>query len=119
MIIIIKNSITLLYFGENGLIKPFLMNKFAPVKVAAFKSVDKSFRSGDIGGNGNIMNVAKTKKSIIIRVGNLIHGVAEEKKKIYLVAGNAGSYLFASAVAAAEKFRNVKTGRIGNKLSGS
>ena len=77
------------------------MNKFTPIKVAAFKSMDKSFCGGNVGCNRDVVNVAKTEKSGVIRIRILVHGVAEEKEKIYFIAGNAGCYLFASAVTAA------------------
>ena len=79
----------------------FLMNKFTPIKVAAFKSMDKSFCGGNVGCNGNVVNVAKTKKGGIICVRVLVHRIAEEKQKVNFVAGNAGCNLFATAVASA------------------
>ena len=97
----------------------FLTNKVAPVKVAAFKGVNKSFRGGDVCCNGNVMNVAKTKKSCIVIIRVLVHGITEEKQKIDFVAGNSGSYLFTAAVASAEETGNFKAGCIRNKFSGS
>ena len=95
------------------------MNKFTPIKVAAFKSMNKSFCGGNVGCNRNVVNVAKTKKSGVIRVRVLVHGVAEEKKKVDLVAGNSGSDLFTAAVASAEEAGDFKAGCVSNKFSGS
>ena len=69
----------------------FLTNKVAPIKVAAFKSMDKCFCGGNVGCNRNVVNVAKTKKGCVIRIVVLVHRITEEKQKIDLVAGNSGS----------------------------
>ena len=82
-------------------LSPFSVNKISPVKVSAFKRVDKCLCGCNIGCNGNIMNVAKAEKGVVIRIRVLIHRITEEKKKIYLIAGNAGSNLFTAPVAAA------------------
>ena len=95
------------------------MNKFAPIKVAAFKSMDKSFCCGDVGCNRDVVNVAKAEKSGVIRIRILVHGVAEEKQKVNFVAGDSGSDLFTAAVASAKEAGNFKTGCVGNKFSGS
>ena len=97
----------------------FLTNKVAPIKVAAFKSMDKCFCGGNVGCNRNVVNVAKTKKGCVIRIVVLVHRITEEKQKIDLVAGNSGSYLFTAAMASAEETGNFKTGGIRNKFSGS
>ena len=97
----------------------FLTNKVAPIKVAAFKSVAKSFCGGNVCCNGNIVNVAKAKKGCVINIRVLVHRIAEEKEKIDFVAGNSGSNLFTAAVASAEETGNFKTGGIRNKFSGS
>ena len=68
----------------------FLTNKVAPIKVAAFKSMDKCFCGGNVGCNRNVVNVAKTKKGGIICVRVLVHRIAEEKEKIDFVAGYTG-----------------------------
>ena len=66
----------------------FLVEKIAPIKVAAFKSMDKCFRSCDIGCNGDIVYVAKAEKGGIVRIRVLVHRIAEEKKKVNFVAGD-------------------------------
>ena len=95
------------------------MNKFAPIKVAAFKSMNKSFCGGNVGCNRNVVNVTKTEKSGVIRIGILVHGVTEEKEKVDFVAGDSGSDLLTSAVASAEEAGDFKTGCVSNKFSGS
>ena len=77
------------------------MDKFAPIKVTAFKSMNKGLCSGNVCCNRNIMNVAKTKKGCVIDVRVLVHRITEEKKKIDFIAGNSGSDLFTAAVASA------------------
>ena len=97
----------------------FLMNKFTPIKVAAFESMDKCFSGSNVGCNGNIVNIAKAKKSCIVRIRVLVHRITEEKEKVDLVAGDSGSDLFTAAMASAEKTGNFKSGCIGNKFSSS
>ena len=79
------------------------MNKFAPIKVAAFKCMNKCLCGCNVRCNGNAMNVAKAEKGGIIRIGILVHGVTEEKQKVNFVASDSGSNLLASTVASAEK----------------
>ena len=79
------------------------MNEFSPVKISAFKSMDKCFCSSDIGCNGDIMNIAKAEKGCIVRIGVLVHGIAEEKEKVDFVAGDTGSNLFTAAMRTAEE----------------
>ena len=97
----------------------FLMNEFAPIKVAAFKSMDKCFCGCNVGRNGNVVNVAKTKKGSIVSIRVLVHRIAEEKEKVDFVTGDSGSNLFTTAVASAEEAGNFKSGCVGNKFSGS
>ena len=66
----------------------FLVEKIAPIKVAAFKSMDKCFRSCDIGCNGDIVYVAKAEKGGIVRIRVLVHRIAEEKKKVDFITSN-------------------------------
>ena len=82
------------------------MEKIAPVKVAALKSMDKRFGGCNVGGNGYVVHVAKAQKGGIVRVGVLVYGVAEEKKKVNFVAGDSGSNLLTAAVASAEEAGN-------------
>ena len=84
----------------------FLVEKIAPIKVAAFKCMDKCLCGCNIGCNGNIVHVAKAKQGGIVRAGVLVHRVTEEKQKVDFVAGDSGSDLFATAVASAEEAGN-------------
>ena len=82
------------------------MNKIAPIKVAAFKCMDKSFRGSDVCCNGDVVYVAKAQKGCVIRIRVLIHGITEEKKKVNFIAGDSGSDLLTAAVASAEEAGN-------------
>ena len=53
----------------------------APVKVAALKSVDKSFRRGDIRCHRNVMNITKPEKIHLIRLGRLWSKWITEKEE--------------------------------------
>lgn len=92
----------------------------APVKVTALESVDKRLGSSDIGGNGDIVYVAKTEQIHLVWLMGLGRKrISEEKQQVYLVAGNAGADLLVTALRAAEIALDVKSRCLGNKLSGS
>lgn len=74
----------------------------APVKVTALESVDKRLGSSDIGGNGDIVYVAKTEQIHLVWLMWLGRKrISEEKQQVYLVAGNAGADLLVTALRAA------------------
>ena len=84
----------------------FLMEKIAPVEIAALKSMNKSFGGCNVGCNGDVVYVAKAQKGCVIRIRVLIHGITEEKKKVNFIAGDSGSDLLTAAVASAEEAGN-------------
>ena len=92
---------------------------FAPVKVAAFKRVDKRLGGSDIGCNGNVVNVAQAQQVDVVRlVGLCVQRVAEEDEQVYLVAGNAGGELLVAALRSAQKTLYVKPGSLCDQFSG-
>ena len=81
---------------------------------------DKDLGRCNIGGNGDVMYIAKTEKIAlnlaVIRIGR---GIAEEEQKIDLVIRNAGSYLLCAAVFAEKKSLDLKSGSIGYVFAGA
>jgi len=92
--------------------------KFAPIKASRFKRGDEDLSRCNIGSERNIINVAKTKKRILVLV-NFLRGVsrAEIKNYIDFVEGYLRGYLLKSSGRAEKKRFNLKAGSIGNILT--
>lgn len=74
----------------------------APIHVAALEAVNKHLGGGDVGGDGNVVNVAKAQKICVVGLKIALgQRVAEKEQKIDFVAADAGGNLLVSPLRAA------------------
>ena len=57
------------------------------------QGVDQGLGSGDVGGKGDVVNVAEAQKAGLIRLAKMGVGVPKEHKQVNFVAGNTGANL--------------------------
>ena len=109
--------------GSSTLGNPLLLGRakdISPIKVAAFKTVDKYLSRCDIGSYGDVVHIAETEKVDILGVMGLgSQRVAEEEKKVYLFTAYPCGYLLTAALRAGKIFLNIETGCLLNELAGS
>lgn len=89
--------------GKNiGLLsRPLRIDNIPPVKVSPFQSMDQHFRCGQIGCIRNIMHIAQPEHALFIDLTSpRCQGITEKDEQVNLIAGNPGSNLLITAMAA-------------------
>ena len=68
--------------------------------------MDHGLGRGDIGGVGDIVDIAQAQQAGLIRLGGLgPDGIAEIQQQVDLIAGNPGSDLLIAAMGAAQELK--------------
>ena len=75
------------------------VHDLAPIQITAIQSHDQHLGGGDVGGHGDVVQVAHTEQlvlGLVVACGGA--GVAEIQKHVDLVIGNAGGDLLLTAL---------------------